>query len=313
MTITERAVVATLLYADLFNFPLLLPEVHRKLQTSSNTTLSQVLKALNNLVKAKIIFQKGGYYFLPGRSETVVLRKKRMEIYKKKFQKLKNLLVFLTSCPWVVGIFLTGSLAAANSSDEDDIDLLIITSRNRLWLARLWLILQTEFMGLRIHKTTTCQKDKLCLNVFLEEDALRLPKSKRNLYTAHEILHAQAVFARNNCEKRFKEKNKWVLNFLPQAFNSKDMEKRSMLRIQKQEITTIDVVSKVSLPRVLSSIFTFFGDICNIASYYLQFWYKRRKLSSQDILRNQAFLHESNLSEKVLNVFSARKKSFRLI
>ncbi|MCL5010134.1 MAG: hypothetical protein M1289_00840, partial [Patescibacteria group bacterium] len=104
------------------------------------------------------------------------------------------------------------------SQEEDDIDLFIISSRGNLWFTRLILITMLILVG-QYRGRGKKKSQKICLNMFLDEDGLMLPKERQDLYTAHEIAQVMPVFERNNTYIKFLDANKWVLKFLPNALD----------------------------------------------------------------------------------------------
>ena len=113
----------------------------------------------------------------------------------------------------MVGV--TGAQAMNNSDQDDDIDLLIVASRNRLWLTRLFSVLLVEVVAKRRRPGDRKVKDKICLNMFLDEDHLGIPKSERNLYSAHEVAQLKPLWNRGGTYLRFINANHWTGKFLP--------------------------------------------------------------------------------------------------
>ena len=90
----EKAILKTLAYADLFDYPLKINEVQRWL-VGRKASLRQVAKALSKLHKVSSIKYKGRYYFLPKRNEIVSQRRwrrKQSEIYFRKAKILSQIL-----------------------------------------------------------------------------------------------------------------------------------------------------------------------------------------------------------------------------
>ena len=66
-----------------------------------------------------------------------ITRIKREQISKKKLQIARKAAKILGKISTVRFVGVTGALAMFNANIDSDIDLLIITSKNRLWLTRL--------------------------------------------------------------------------------------------------------------------------------------------------------------------------------
>ena len=78
----EKAILKTLIYANIFDYPLLAHEIHKWL-IGKVVTIEQTEKALKKLVKTKKIILKDGVYFLKRRSELIEVRQKREKVSKK--------------------------------------------------------------------------------------------------------------------------------------------------------------------------------------------------------------------------------------
>jgi hypothetical protein len=92
------------------------------------------------------------------------------------------------------------------SGPQDDIDLLIVATRDRVWLARGLAILI-------VHLARPFGVE-LCPNYVLAEHKLEL--GPPNLYTAHELAQLVPLYGASTYQ-RLLECNAWVLNFLPNA------------------------------------------------------------------------------------------------
>ena len=57
--------------------------------------------------------------------------------------------------------------------------------------------------------------DKICLNLWLDETALSLPRNQRNLYTAHEVVQVKPILDRDYTYLKFIIANLWLKNYLP--------------------------------------------------------------------------------------------------
>ena len=119
-------------------------------------------------------------------------------------------------------VAVTGSLAMKSSEIDSDIDLFIITQKGTLWVTRGLSLLTLKLLGIKTRKfNDSDQKDKICSNMWMDESDLMWKNKDRNSYTAHEIAQIIPLVNRDKTYERFLEKNKWVLNYWPNAVRIK--------------------------------------------------------------------------------------------
>lgn len=206
----KLAILKTLHYADLFDYPLRFEEIHKYLvEPLAVEVLEEALTQMGADVKQ--ISADNGFYCLPGREEIIKLRKNREVYSRSKIKKAKRIAGVLKFIPWIKLIGVTGALAMGNSDENDDIDLMIITAPQRLWLTRgvvvTFLLLTSQYR--RPKKV----KDRICPNLMISENALEF--SDRDLFTAHEIIQMRPIYDRENTYQKFINANRWVFDFLP--------------------------------------------------------------------------------------------------
>lgn len=168
----EKAIVQTVAYFSLSSYPLTVIELTNYL-LEYKATIVEVEKCLNESkwMKSKI-GRHNGFIFLIGRQEDVSTRGKRYIIVDQKIKKVRRALRVLASVPSVQSIMLCNNIGILNSSEESDIDLLLIVKDGQLWTTRFLLLFLTELLGVRIHGENA--KDKLCLSFYLSDEHLDL-------------------------------------------------------------------------------------------------------------------------------------------
>jgi hypothetical protein len=207
----QTAILRTLAYADVFNYPLTLKELHRFLigKKTDSQGLKKTLKTL------KKISSRGDYFFLKNKEKNVYLRRKRKKWSQGKWLLARKVASWLRLIPWIKMVTVTGNLAMDNAEQDDDVDLLIITAKKRLWLTRLLTNFLVEIVANRRRPGDKEVKDKICLNMFLDENHLKLPVKEQNLFTAHEVCQLKPLWVRNQLYQRFIQENLWCQRFLP--------------------------------------------------------------------------------------------------
>lgn len=339
----KRAILATLAYADVFDYSLTEKEIRIWLISvysleSSVYSKKNISKALLHLLATGRSGLNAGYYFLNGREKIANLRQQREKWSREKLKKAERVAEFLKIVPWVKMVGVTGSLALLNSDKNDDIDILIVSEKNRLWLTRLLVTLLVELLGERrrppkidsslLTNYRTCDnlstRNKICLNMFLDEDHLMVPKKEQDLYSAHEVAQMRPLWDKDNTYQKFLAANQWVKNYLPNAVKVKSQKDaiapkandRYSRRMMGSKVKTSGQNSKV--------LFSFFILICNFAfcilhfefleafSKRLQLWYMQKRRTTEVISEGIIRFHPKDARGWVLKEYNLRLQKLKL-
>ncbi|MDD4607365.1 MAG: hypothetical protein PHS07_03505 [Patescibacteria group bacterium] len=203
--------LAVLTYFDIFNFPLTEFEL-QKWQFQKDF--------LPTVEVEKNIQQHNGFYFLKNRSEIIQTRLTRYSIAEKKFKKVIKISKVLRWIPFIKMIAVCNSLSYSNATVESDIDLFIITQKNRIWLTRFLAVSWLKIFKLRPRENDT--QDKICLSFFVSEDSLNLEKlllpAKNNLSDIHFIYwlsQFKMIYDKDRTWIKFTQANEWLKKYLP--------------------------------------------------------------------------------------------------
>jgi alpha-1,3-rhamnosyl/mannosyltransferase len=204
------AVLKTLAYADLFDYPLCAEEVHQGLLACS-ASFDEVREALAAWESRGVIAQKGRLYFIRGRQKIVAVREQRRQQTHGLLQKHARLLRLVIDFPFVRSVSLSGAAAFENSPRRDDIDLFVITAGRRLWSVYAALALLLKLIG---------KRRVICLNCLVDLDHLRI--DDRDFFVAHQIAFLRPLSGAEHLQK-FLAANAWISAHLPQCrFRSAD-------------------------------------------------------------------------------------------
>lgn len=196
----QRAILHTASYADIFDYPLTLPQIHRYL-TGLSAPLEAVEQALPGLLQPC-----GAYYSLPGREALAATRQRREQTAAKLWPLAVRFGLWIACLPFVRMVAVTGSLAMDNVESDADLDYLIVAAPGRLWLCRAFTLLLGRLAAL--------WGVRLCPNYLVSQRALEF--TPQNIYVAHEL--AQMVpLAGLDVYWQIRECNRWVESFLPNA------------------------------------------------------------------------------------------------
>lgn len=203
----RRSILATLTYADLFDYALTRHEIHRYL-IGEAVSAAAVAAALDNDVELRRrIAQTEDRFHLNGRPHLANILRERAAASANLWPVAKRYGARIARLPFVRLVGVTGALAMNNARPDDDIDLFILAQPGRLWLCRL--------LVLGVVKLAARQGYVVCPNFLLSTDHLWL--SERNLFTAHEVVQMVPI-ERNPWYGAFIEANGWVADFLPNGF-----------------------------------------------------------------------------------------------
>src|SRR5215831_9645836 len=200
----ELAILKTLVYFDIFDYPLSEKEIKNYLEYDiGNEVFSS---AILQLSLDKIIFRVGEFYSLQNNRQRVEERLQGNLRAQPLLTKAANIGALLYKFPYVRAVAVSGSLSKNYADKKADIDFFIITKANRLWIARTILHLFKKLTFL------VGKENFFCMNYFVDEEALTI--SEKNIYTAVEIVTLLPMAGTFTLNKFF-DKNQWTKKWLP--------------------------------------------------------------------------------------------------
>lgn len=277
----QTSILKTLNYHSGFSYPLTLSELHRYLITNTPISKSRIEQELKKLISSKKVQQSGNCFCLYSTTKQCNnvaisnLRKNRRSYSLPKFKIANKVARLLSFIPTIQLICVTGSLAMQNSDQNDDIDLMIVTSANSLWLTRpLAVLLLSFFFPLRrppsYPPNPSYPSNSLCLNLWLDTTALAMPFSRQNLRVAHELAQMRPILNKNKTYETMLSVNPWLKKFL----------------------------ANINLPLYPTKFrFAEFWrafSILNFAFYILQFLYMSPRRTTEKVSLHSAFFHPRN-------------------
>jgi hypothetical protein len=200
----KENILSTLAYFDLFNYPLTRGEVYLFLRKKHH--YSEFDDALRCLLQSGLVYQFDRFYSLKNDHQLIIRRNQGSEKADRLIKIAEKVGNILIRFPYVRGIAISGSLSKNFADDNSDIDLFVITAKNRLWIARtiMHCFKKLTFLVKREHY--------FCMNYYVDEQQLEI--TEKNIYTAIEVvtlipLQGDMVF------EKFFTANLWTRNFLP--------------------------------------------------------------------------------------------------
>ncbi|MEK7571115.1 MAG: nucleotidyltransferase domain-containing protein [Patescibacteria group bacterium] len=297
MTYQQQAILRTVLYSDLFAFPLAKEELWKFLITRRPLSKKGFEKVLQDGIPH--VITKDGLYCLSGSEASLSKREEHRELFLQKMHAANTIAQKLSYIPTILFIGVSGSLAVGDARPQDDIDFFIITKKETLYSTRLIILSLLEAYGLRRRAGEQTAPDKVCVNLLIDETHLHWEKAKQNLYTAHEIAQVRPLFERENIFRRFLAANDWIHTFLP---NSTQELLPIVGRIWRREYLVLHV-----LQSLLSK-----GLIINV-SKALQLRTIRKHHTHEIVTKHKLAFHPYNYETHILRNFREKCEKVGLL
>ncbi len=228
----KQRILATLRFFDLQEYPLTLLELHKFLIANVDNlklhidaqgetkelvltqediiTIDQVLYCVEQECGG-VVENYLGFYCLPGRKSIIDQRLANYFYGISREKNIRRFVKYLNFIPFVRGVALGGSQAMGLQKEGSDIDLLIITDPQYIWLTRTLVTAFFQLLGKRRYGIHI--KNRFCLNHYLAG-----PKKLsdfKNLYTAYEYLRLRTLVGPHSVWQFKKANENWLRFFFP--------------------------------------------------------------------------------------------------
>lgn len=230
------------------------------------------------LISQKKYSNKKIEYFLEKNSEYKrQLKLKNEDVWvKNKIEKTKKLANLIDKkFGEILFLGITGSVSANNAKKNDDIDLIIITKKNCLWITRLklrWFVYKNKIAHRKLAQKE--KRNQFCFNLWLDEKALKIPKNKQNLRNAVDLILMKPVINKNKTYEKFLTENNWAKKFVANGY---------------ERVKSLSSFSSSSSYMKGD----FYGFILNFLVFVPQYLWMRPKIKKEIINLHQAFFHKS--------------------
>lgn len=287
LTIHQR-VLATLAYADVFDYPLTREEIVYWCIGSAPAKLS--LPTGTRRI--------GNFVFLGKHKNHIEERRFRFVWSGQKREMARRISLLIRFVPTVELVGVTGGVAINNANYRDDVDLFVICRKGTLWSTRLLVTLIVDLMGRRRRPGDRRVQNKLCLNMFMSDDALSLPLSERDLFAAHEVLQMVPLYQRGRTYQKFLIANMWARKLLPNAW--------------KDKMKHLPVHAEAASSNVKPSLdfWIFLARITEFPARIGQRIYMRRRRTSEVVTDTVLRFHPRDARGWIKRKFAARLRRF---
>ena len=201
----EWALLASVVYADLFDSPL--PLAHA-IAAAMGVVLDvgKIRRLVTSPALASLVtLHPNGYLVLAGREQLVGEMPERERMTRALLSRHQATLKQLASLPFVRGLVISGGVAHRNVVARADIDLFVIAARERAYTAYTMLFLATTLSGTR---------RIICPNYLVDESELAI-SYHRDLFTAHQLVSARSLAGHPAYVALCQANEEWVREIFP--------------------------------------------------------------------------------------------------
>lgn len=200
----EKSILRTLLYFDIFSYPLTKKEIE---QFSPLATNSRNAGTLDKLVAMQLVYEHNEFYMVQNQLPLASRRIAGNSLARKKLKTAQRYSRLIARIPFVRGIMLSGSISKGYMDSKSDIDYFIITEVNRLWIVRTMLAFIRRIFLFNSHKN-------LCTNYFVDLQNLEIVE--KNAFTAIEFSTLVPMYGKPALDQLM-QANLWARDFLPNS------------------------------------------------------------------------------------------------
>jgi len=213
----KKNVLLTLVYNRALSVPLTLIQVDRYLiskENLDNFTLAELREVLKFWQTKGLVKEINGLWvFSKNELDKNYLSEyiQKEKISQEKIKKVIKALKYFSRIPYLKSLNICGSVGRKVSNEKSDIDLLVLTKENRVWIVRFFL---TTISFLLRSKTNDLKPrdNKFCLNHYRTNKSYLLGKDMQDIYSACEYSRMLNVYSTGDS---FLESNIWIKNYLP--------------------------------------------------------------------------------------------------
>lgn len=300
----KNNVLKTLLYYDMFSYPLNNEELFKFMPQNSITPgdFNGLVKKVSSEDEAPFA-ERDGYFYVKPNEHYISSRKEKEEPTKKMWRSAGLVTQVIKRFPFVRCVLITGSLSKNNSDNSSDLDFMVIAEKNRLWIARTMLMLFKKFFLFNSYKY-------FCINYYITVDALEI--EEKNIFTATEVAYVKATY-NTELMNEFISANKWIKDYFPNYILGDPYLHTPGCKVNNSR-SVLQKISEFFIP----------GFIAKKLDAYLlgrtmKYWNKKysyideneRELMFKSTSKASK-AHPRNMQKKILNTYNEKLKQFNL-
>lgn len=247
-----KEILHTLAFFEVLNFAPNAQEIHDFLYRGSNSfsAIEHFLKNHSNVIN------NGKYFAFDKREELLSLRETKNQESEKLWIKVKRWRFLFRLMPFIKGVAVCNNLAMNNVTEKSDIDLFIITKRNRMFLARFITTAILHLLRLRRHGQKIA--GRFCLSFWISEDNMDFEKlqiDKEDIYLAFWMKSLKPITGYEIFKKFMQINCKWLATYfhcyMAKADQKADFKDEPLANKEKSILASFDdFIGKYQLKRI---------------------------------------------------------------
>lgn len=203
----KKSILNTLAYSAVFEAPIRVKDCHRELQ-HFGCSYQQFNRALVELAIdfPGTVMLKNEFVGLKPYTESLEEYQQQFTENSRFIDKHQPFIKIIRKIPWMEGLYFSGGTVHATHRGTPDLDLFVLTKKNRTWLV---------YTLLKLFSFFSRSRDFLCFNYLIDTDNVQV-QTQQDLYTAHQILHLKPAIDTPS-QPDIKAANPWIYDYFPNS------------------------------------------------------------------------------------------------
>ncbi len=178
----ERAILRTVVYASLFDYPLTARQVRESLIGAALDEDAIVACWRTSPWLQAVVECRDGWFFPRGCAGFLEIRRRRETASRALIARQRRLIRLIGCLPFTRLVALSGSAAHLNAEADGDLDLFIVTRGARVWSVTLTIVALARLARRRA---------LVCANYVMSDRDLRV--DEQDLFSANQIIHLRPI------------------------------------------------------------------------------------------------------------------------
>jgi hypothetical protein len=295
----KTSIAKTLLYYDIFTYPLKAEEVYRYLDRNS-VTIDDVSAELGKMCVDKIIFKFDDFYTVRENAALVERRLLGNKLARESMPAARKKAKLIAAFPFVRAVLASGSLSKDYMDEKSDLDFFIIVAKKRVWIARMILVLYKRLFLQNSHKL-------FCINYFIDEEHLEI--EEQNIFTATELASIVPLYSRRLYDRLMLKNESWLKNFFP------NYRARQTADVMSDSDTSLRTIIETVLNAIGGNVLEKICMRLTLAYWRRRYWNELSKEDFEIAFKSKEYVsknHPRNFQKRVVARLAEKMQAFQL-